>query len=57
MIIQTYKTQCKDCGETVKASIGDTTGENEIIVEFIDGLEFHCNCGTTTLVEIEKYTL
>lgn len=56
MIKQTYCTHCENCGEEVKHLVGDMTGKNEIIVEFIDGMEFNCGeCGETTYIQIEKY--
>ncbi|WP_165602814.1 hypothetical protein [Lederbergia galactosidilytica] len=56
MIVQTFKTHCEDCGEELVSRIGDMTGSNEIIVDFMDDMEFECNCGTTTVIHIEKYT-
>jgi hypothetical protein len=57
MIIQTYKTTCEGCNEEVESKVGDMTGSNEIIVDFVDGMEFECaECGTTTHIEIQKYT-
>ena len=31
-------------------------GENEIIIEFLEGMEFQCDCGSTTYIELQKYT-
>ncbi len=57
MIIQTYKTTCEDCGNEIESKAGDMTGNNEIIVDFIDAMEFYCdNCDVTTYIEINKYT-
>jgi len=54
-MVQVFKTHCKSCGEEVVHRVGDFTGENEIIVDFIDGMEFECECGETTYLEIEKH--
>ena len=57
MILQTLKTRCEDCGEELKSRVGVMTGNNEIIIDFIDGMEFYCeDCGTSTFIEIRKYT-
>lgn len=56
MIIQTYETECESCGTPIKQKVGDMTGSNSIIIDFIDGMEFECHeCGETTNIEIEKY--
>ncbi|WP_281998650.1 hypothetical protein [Priestia flexa] len=57
MIIQVFKTHCENCGEEVESKVGVSSGGNEIIIDFIDGMEFYCNdCGSTTYIEVEKYT-
>jgi len=57
MIIQVFKTTCEDCGEELQATVGNMDDTNEIIIEFVDGMEFYCNdCETTTYIEIQKYT-
>ena len=56
MIVQTFKTHCEGCGEEVESKVGVMYGNNEVIVDFIEGMEFSCECGETTYIEIEKYT-
>lgn len=55
MIIQTFKTHCLGCGEEVKCEIIDLAADNEIIVDFMQGMEFKCDCGTTTCVNVDFY--
>ena len=55
MNLQTFKTHCLGCGEEVKFEIVDLTENNEIIVDFMQGMEFKCDCGTTTCVSVEFY--
>lgn len=57
MIVQTYKTTCEDCEKELVSKVGDMTGSNEIIVDFIEGMEFYCDdCEVTTYIELQKYT-
>ena len=55
-VLQTFKTICENCGEEVKKQTLIVNGENEIIIEFLKEKEFYCECGTTTYIQIEKYT-
>lgn len=54
--MQTFKTHCEGCGEEVESKVGVMDGNNEVIVDFMEGMEFSCECGETTYIEIEKYT-
>lgn len=57
MLIQVFKTHCEDCGEEVESRIGVAGGGNEIIIDFVDEMEFHCeSCDATTYIQVEKYT-
>jgi len=54
-ILQNYKTTCVNCHEEIIAQAVDFTGENEIIVDFLEHMEFTCHaCGTVTEISIEK---
>jgi len=55
MNIQTFKTHCLGCGNEVEHKVGNFTADNEIIVDFIEDMEFECECGTTTSVNVEFY--
>ena len=55
MNIQTFKTHCLGCGNEVEHKIVDLTADNEIIVDFIQDMEFECDCGTTTSVNVDFY--
>ena len=55
MNIQTFKTHCLGCGNEVKCKIVDLTEDNEIIVDFIQDMEFECDCGTTTCINVDFY--
>ena len=55
MYIQTYRTHCGSCGEEVESKVGVTGDENEVIVDFIEGIEFKCDCGKTTSITIDRY--
>lgn len=57
MLIQIFKTTCEDCGEEVESRVSVVNGGNEIIIDFIDGMEFYCeSCEGTTYIQVEKYT-
>lgn len=56
MIIQTFKTMCEGCNKEVIYKMGDMTGDDSIIVDFVNDMEFECSCGTTTVINIEKST-
>ena len=57
MIIQKYRTTCEDCGEELESRVADMTGDNEIIVDFIEGMEVYCDsCCVINHVEMQKYT-
>lgn len=54
-IIQNFKTSCVDCGEDAISRAIDFTGENEIIIDFLELTEFKCeSCGCITEIVIEK---
>lgn len=56
-MMQVFKTTCEDCGKELESRGMDLTGENEIIVDFIEGMDFYCNaCDSYTYIEIQKYT-
>ena len=56
MIIQIFKLDCEECGKELESRTGVLNTENEIIVEFLDGMDFYCNdCDQTTYIEIQKY--
>ena len=58
MLIQVYKTRCGSCGEELESRTGVLNGKNEIIVDFIDGMEFYCNdCNVATYIEVQSYTV
>ena len=56
--LQVFKTMCINCNEEVESRMLDLTGENEIIIDFLEGMEFKCkSCGTSTYInELEKYS-
>lgn len=56
MIIQTYRTTCDDCGNEIISKAGNMTGDDSIIIDFLEDMEFECECGTTTYLQIEKHT-
>lgn len=57
MLIQVFKTHCEECGEEVESKVGVVNGDNEIIIDFIEGMEFFCtSCHSTTYIQVEKYT-
>jgi hypothetical protein len=56
MLIQTFKTHCEECGEEVESKTAVLDGSNDIIIDFMDGMEFNCECGETTYIEVEKHT-
>lgn len=57
MLIQIFKTTCEDCGKQLENKVGVLNGGKEIIVDFIDGMEFYCeSCEATTYIQVEKYT-
>ncbi|WP_042399363.1 hypothetical protein [Geomicrobium sp. JCM 19037] len=54
MIVQTYKTICEGCEEEVTSTVAVFTGENEVVMDFLDDTTFECECGCTTAISIEK---
>lgn len=55
MKIQIFKTHCLGCGNEVEHKVANFKNDNEIIVDFIETMEFKCECGTTTGVNIDFY--
>jgi hypothetical protein len=57
MVIQVFKTICEDCGEELESRVGNMDNTNEVIIEFLDQMEFYCeSCDVTTYIEVQKYT-
>lgn len=57
MLVQIFKTTCEDCGEELETRVGVINGGNEIIVDFVDEMEFYCeSCDKTTCIQVEKYS-
>jgi hypothetical protein len=57
MVIQVFKTRCEDCGEELESRVGNMDNTNEVIIEFLDQMEFYCeSCDVTTYIEVQKYT-
>ena len=55
MIKQIFKTSCDNCGGEAVSITADMTGENEIIIDFLDGEGLVCtSCGATTHISIDK---
>lgn len=55
-LTQNFKTTCNNCGDQVETRVVIFNGDNDINVDFLEGMEFHCNCGSITYLEVEKYT-
>lgn len=56
MLIQVFKTRCENCGEELESRTGVLDGNNEIIIDFVDGMDFYCSeCESTTYIEVQKY--
>lgn len=56
MIIQTFRTICDDCGDEIFNQSVDMTGNNSIIIDFLEDVEFDCKCGAITYLSVEKHT-
>lgn len=57
MLIQVFKTTCEDCGDELESRVGVVNGGNEIIIDFIDGMDFYCeSCDKSTYIQVEKHT-
>lgn len=55
MIKQTFITSCDNCGGEACSITADMTGENEIIIDFLDDMELECTtCGAVTGLSIDK---
>lgn len=56
--MQVFKTHCIDCGEEVKSVMGVLSDNSDIIIDFIEDMEFYCkSCKATTIILIEKHTI
>lgn len=56
MKVQTFRTICDDCGEEVISQTVNMTGNESIIIDFLEDMQFVCGCGATTYLSVEKYT-
>lgn len=55
MIAQIFKVSCDNCGGEAICVTADMTGENEIIIDFLDDMELKCTtCGAVTGLAIDK---
>lgn len=55
--VQTFVLECPGCEEDLHRNLINLTDVNEIVVEFIDGMEFDCDkCGTHTYVEVNIHS-
>jgi len=54
--LHTFVTECNECGRDATSTLLDLTNSNKTRIENLEGMEFMCECGASTYVEIETYS-